>query len=152
MALADLMKKGFLTSATATVATPATHGTRIHPTVATVAGVAVAKLQNSESSPIAEILTSFQFDLVREFMEVDGLTLVEAQALATVSVQPRPAGEWLALINELDWLIERYCVASGITGEAKDAILSTRYRQSLASIPESLEWFQRELARMVDAT
>jgi len=48
MALADLMKKGFLTSATATPATPATHGTSYRPTVATVAGVAVAKPTNAK--------------------------------------------------------------------------------------------------------
>ena len=69
MALADLMKKGFLTSATATVATPATHGKQNRPTVATVAGVAVAKPANAETASTAESLAQFRFDLVQEDME-----------------------------------------------------------------------------------
>jgi hypothetical protein len=96
-----------------------------------------AKVGESESHPI---------DLVREFMDVNGLTLADAQALAAVAVQPRPAGEWLALIAELDALIERYCAASGLTGAAKAAIFATRCAQSLASIPESLAWFRHEVA------
>lgn len=87
-----------------------------------------------------------EIDLVREFMDVDGLTLAEAQALLTVSVQPQTPEKWLALITELDDLIERYCALTGTTGEAKGAILGARRAQSAASIPDSLEWFQRELS------
>lgn len=89
---------------------------------------------------------SGEIDLVREFMEVDGLTLEEAQALAAISVQPRPAAEWLALIADLDAVIERYCDAVGAAAEARAAMLATRYAQPLASIPESLAWFRSELA------
>jgi len=84
-------------------------------------------------------------DLVREFMEVDGLTLAEANALATVSVQPRPVAEWLAMIAELDASIASYCSAYRLSDEARARILDVRNRQSLASIPDSLEWFRREL-------
>lgn len=69
MALADLMTKGFLTSATATSAPLATHGIKNHSTVATVAGVAVAKAQNSKSGSNAETLLQFRFDLVQQ--EID---------------------------------------------------------------------------------
>ena len=85
MALADLMKKGFLTSATVTVATVATPGkekrvsvatvagvavtkgekSRVAmPTVATVAGVAVTKLPNTKIAVDAETLAKFRFDLL----------------------------------------------------------------------------------------
>jgi hypothetical protein len=86
MALADLMKKGFLTSATATPATPATHrrGNQITvasvatvavantekirsttPTVATVAGVAVAKPPKLKAVIDAASFAQFRFDLVQ---------------------------------------------------------------------------------------
>src|SRR5450830_382789 len=45
-------------------------------------------------------------DLIKEFMEMDGLTLEEAQSMAAISIKPRPAHEWLALIVELDAMIE----------------------------------------------
>lgn len=93
-----------------------------------------------------EILNaSGKIDLVREFMEVDGLTLEEAQALAAVAVQPRAPADWLVLIAELDGLIDRYCAAVGMTDGGRAKIMATRCRQSLASIPESLAWFRREL-------
>jgi len=91
-------------------------------------------------------------DLVRGFMDEDGLTLAEAQALAAASVQPRPAAEWLAMIAELDALIGIYCAAEvWMTDKAKAAIWATRCAQSLASIPETLAWFRREVARMARA-
>ena len=166
MALADLMKKGFLTSATATLATPATLKPKYKPavagvavandrnhkhsasTVASVAAVAVANFQNSKS----EILTFPMTDMVREFMEVDGMILTEAQAMAAVSVQPRPATEWMAMITELDALIETFCMATGMAEKAKAEISATRCGQSLASIPETLTWFRREVARMTKPT
>jgi hypothetical protein len=91
-------------------------------------------------------------NMVHEFMEFDGMTLAEAQALAAVSVKVRPAGEWLALIAELDAMIVRYCAAAGLDGDAIAAIFAARHRQSVASIPESLEWFRRELALMATTT
>ena len=165
MSLADLMKKGFLTFATATPATVATHEVTHSPTVATVASVAVANFQNSKSialtvATVASVaVANFQnsksafiadtaptrpADLVRDFME-DGLTREEAEALAAISVQQRPPDEWLAMIAELDALIGRYCLA---TGRDEAAMQSARRRQSLASIPESLAWFRREVARI----
>lgn len=111
MALADLMKKGFLTSATATVATTATHERVKSSTVATVAGVAVAKLpkvkntysQTKEKSTLADTLALFRFDLVQqeiedghpadelhrvcnmawEFMQADGMSFTDAMKLAS---------------------------------------------------------------------
>jgi len=128
MALADLLKKGFLTSATATVATPATQGRAkplnvasvetnswkskiFKPTVATVAGVAVAKLPKvkntnspvKEKSILADTLALFRFDLVQqeiedghpadelhrvcnmawEFMQADGMSFTDAMKLAS---------------------------------------------------------------------
>jgi hypothetical protein len=90
--------------------------------------------------------TAGEIDLVREFMEVDGMTLEEAQALAAVAVQPRPPAEWLALIAELDAMIDRYCTAVGVSDGGRSGIMAARCTQSLASIPESLAWFRRELA------
>jgi hypothetical protein len=91
MALADLMKKGFLTSATATVATPAPQGRAkilnvavvgennckiklYKPPVAGVAEIAVAKTPNDEGADLAvkqnlallNKLTLFHFDLVQQ--------------------------------------------------------------------------------------
>ena len=111
MALADLMKKGFLTSATATVATPATHERVKHSTVATVASVAVAKLPKvkntsspaKEKSSLADTLGLFRFDLVQqeiedghpadelhrvcnmawEHMQADGMSFTDAMKLAS---------------------------------------------------------------------
>jgi len=106
--------------------------------------------KNSEGENIIQPETGQESlsNMVREFMEFDGMTLAEAQALAAVSVKTRPAGEWLALIAELDAMIVRYCTAAGLDGESIAAIFAARHRQSVASIPESLEWFRRELALM----
>lgn len=89
---------------------------------------------------------SGKIDLVHEFMEMDGLTLAEAQTLAAVAIQPRTPKEWLALITELDDLIERYCSLMGTTGEVRGAILAARRGQSVASLPDSLAWFRRALS------
>lgn len=85
-------------------------------------------------------------DLVREFMEVDGLSCEEAQALAAVSVTPRSPATWLALIAELNRLIDRYCQACRLSEEARGRILKIRKGQSLSLIPATVEWFKRELA------
>jgi len=83
--------------------------------------------------------------LVSQFME-DGLSLEEAQSLAAVSVQPRPVEEWLAMIHELDNLIECYCITFKLREETKRRIIETRCRQPLAAIPETLAWFRQALA------
>jgi hypothetical protein len=85
--------------------------------------------------------------LVREFMEVDGFTAEEAQALAAVSVEHRPHSEWMALVSELDYLIDRYCDVYRLSDEARAGIYSVRKRQSLASIPIAVDWYRRELQR-----
>jgi hypothetical protein len=87
-------------------------------------------------------------DMVAEFMEVDGLSLEEAQAMAAISVVPRPAAEWIAMIGKLDGLINRYCEAYRLSADAKDRINKIRQGQSLASIPAALEWFSHELQGM----
>jgi len=84
--------------------------------------------------------------LIREFMEVDGLSIEEAQAMAAISIPVRPASEWLAMIAELDALIEQYCGACRLSGEIQARVLAVRNKQSLASIPGSLAWFKRELS------
>jgi hypothetical protein len=90
-------------------------------------------------------------DLARGFMDDDGVTLAEAEALAAISVQPRPTGEWLAMITELDALIGTYCAAEvGMTDKNKTAIRGARLTQSLASIPETLEWFRGEVAHIMN--
>lgn len=107
-----------------------------------------------EIAPVAQLRpleneeTQLATDLVREFMEVDGLSLEEAQALAAVSVVPRPPAEWLALIQELDALIDRYCQACRLSDDARDRIREVRKHQSLASIPLAVDWFRRELGQL----
>jgi len=115
--------------------------------------VAVASPSNRKCVSVVRALTPWQANLVLEFIEVDGLTLDEAQAMAAISVQPRPAAEWLAMIAELDDLIRIYfAAAADLTGEGKAAILSTRCGQSLASIPETLASSRREVARIAGTT
>lgn len=84
--------------------------------------------------------------LVREFMEIDGLTLSEAHALAAISIQPRPAEEWRAMIADLAHLIRRYCSVFGVSSGAEYGMMSARCSQPLASIPETVAWFRDELA------
>lgn len=89
--------------------------------------------------------TFWQSDLVREFMAVDGLSFAEATAMAAISVQPRPAAEWMALITDLDRLVEAYCAAYKLSEQAQARILDVRRRQSLASIPASILYFQNSI-------
>jgi hypothetical protein len=106
MALADLMKKGFLTSVTATPATLATHQGKNRLTVATVAGVAVTNPSKLEAVFDAGLLYQFRFDLVQSdidagypaddlhrvnnmawsFMQTDGMGFEEAITRAAVIV------------------------------------------------------------------
>ncbi len=55
------------------------------------------------------------------------------------------ADEWLELIRALDCLIDRYCVAYRLSSYARERVLAVRRNQSLISIPDSFEWFMREL-------
>jgi hypothetical protein len=87
-------------------------------------------------------------NLIRKFMEVDGLTLEAAETLAAVSVAPRQPAEWLSLIQEMDDLIDRYCHARRLSDHVRVGITGTRKRQSLASIPLAVDWFRRELKRI----
>lgn len=84
-------------------------------------------------------------DLVAEFMEVDGLTRAEAEAMAAISVQPRTPAIWLALIAELNELIAAYCDSAQVSQEAKQRLQAVAASQSLASIPAAIEWFRAEL-------
>lgn len=84
--------------------------------------------------------------LVQELMEEDGLTLAEAQAVAVGAPTPRSPAQWLALIAELDALIERYCEIFNYSADKRSEILVTRGKQSLASIPSTLAWFRQALA------
>lgn len=58
---------------------------------------------------------------------------------------PRPAVDWIAMITELDSLIDRYCTATKLSEQAKARILAARFSQPLATIPESLAWFRNEV-------
>jgi len=144
MALADLMKKGYLTSATATPATVATHGIKNQPTVATIAFVAVADFENSKLASKTGMMALPE--QACDFMEEDGMALAPTKAMAAISVQTRPPVEWLLIIAAFDVMVERYCSSSGLSVVVRSAILSAKCGQSLASIPETLAWFQREVA------
>lgn len=87
-----------------------------------------------------------EIDLVREFMDVDGLTLAEAGALAAISVQPRTPKYWLTLMSELDVLIELYCARTAATTHVRTSLFAASRAQSVVSIPASVAWFRRELA------
>lgn len=83
-------------------------------------------------------------ELIREFIKIDGLSLDDAKALAEQCQAPRPASEWLAMIAELDMLIEQVCTLDGFDMEARQLVQAARRQQSLASIPETLHWYRME--------
>jgi hypothetical protein len=87
-------------------------------------------------------------DLVREFIAVDGMTPADAERVAAVSIPHRSAAEWLEMIRELDDLIGRYCTTYRLNEAAKQKIYAARCCQPLATIPETLRWFQNELAKV----
>lgn len=89
--------------------------------------------------------TQRKAEMIRDFMEVDGMTFEEAQAWEAQSVASRPADEWIAMIQELDAVINHYCSAKRVSRQARDDMLATRMNQSLASIPETLDWFRKQL-------
>lgn len=137
MALADLMKRGFLTSATATAtpATPATHISTERQNVAGVAGVAVANIQllNSaiddflkykkfsqsefdliinDQEPIDsfEIITRVN-NLAWNFMLVDGFKFSEAIKAASKIVIGCPIEKFESSYAEAMNLINRVSTA-----------------------------------------
>ena len=161
MALADLMKKGFITSATATFATVDDGSGNTASSVAPVAKVAAVEIQNCEIEiqsvatvavadvpiqiPESWVSGDWRAKLVAEFMEVDGLSLEQAQAMAAISVQPRTPAVWLSMIADLNSLINAYCASAKVSDEAKQRMRAASYSQSLASIPHAIDWFRAEL-------
>ena len=97
---------------------------------------------------LAHLSISGPIDLVAEFMEVDGMTRSEAQAMAAISVQPRTPAVWLAMVAELDRLIEAYCTSAQVSTDAKARMRGASHSQSLASIPNTIDWFRAELAAL----
>jgi hypothetical protein len=161
MALADLMKKGFITSATATFATVDENLSDTASSVAPVAKVAAAEtiteqVGHQSVATVAVAASQIQIPesresgnwrakLVAEFMEVDGLSLEQAQAMAAISVQPRTPAIWLSMIADLNSLINMYCASAKVSEEAKQRMRAASYSQSLASIPHAIDWFRAEL-------
>ena len=78
-------------------------------------------------------------------MAIDGMTRPEAEAMAAISVQPRTPAYWMALIAELDRMIDAYCTSTQVTEQAKDRMRTASHSQSLASIPSTIDWFKNEL-------
>ena len=103
------------------------------------------RVRAHKSALLAHLSGSAPIDLVAEFMEVDGMTRPEAEAMAAISVQPRTPAVWMALIAELDLLIDCYCTSTHVTETAKSRMRAASHSQSLASIPNTIEWFKNEL-------
>lgn len=106
----------------------------------------VSDVVRTNKAMLIEYLANLRKNLIHEFMEVDGLSLEDADAIAAVSVQPRSADEWLGMISELEVLIDRYCATNKLTSEARKNILTNRFIQSLGSMPDTLAWFKTELS------
>ncbi|WP_426110473.1 hypothetical protein [Massilia sp. PWRC2] len=158
MALADLMKKGFITSATATLATVDAKSNVNAPSVAEVAKVAAIEdqIRRAAFSPVAVVAVAgrhiqkpasedWREKLVSEFMEVDGLTRQQAQAMAAISVRPRTPAEWVEMFADLDALINAYCSSTMVSDEARQHMRASSYSRSLASIPHAIDWFRSQL-------
>lgn len=94
---------------------------------------------------VAHLAGGRAIDLVTEFMTVDGMTREEAEAMAAISVQPRTPAIWMALIAELDLLIDCYCTSKHVSLDAKQRMRAASHSQSLASIPSAIAWFKNEL-------
>jgi len=93
----------------------------------------------------ANNLSDWQVALMTEFMEVDGLSREEAEAMALISVQPRSPAAWTALLAELDEAIEAYCVAYSVPEAQREQIRGARSRQSVATLQETLDWFYGQI-------
>lgn len=57
----------------------------------------------------------------------------------------RPAADWLAMLAELNTLIDLYCMQEMLSAEARGRILDACRHQSLASIPASIQFFHHVL-------
>ena len=111
---------------------------------AEVAGKVAMK---SESCAVAlPTVRNCATSLIDEFIEVDGMSLEDATALAALCPEPRPAADWLAMIAELDQLIASACKRGGLDDAARDRIMAGRKCQPLATIPATLQWFRNEAA------
>jgi hypothetical protein len=100
----------------------------------------------NKAALLAHLAGGHVIDLVAEFMEVDGMAREDTEAMAVISIQPRTPAIWLAMIAELDDLVNQYCIAVNAPESARNKMIEARNRQSLASIPASLDWFRNELA------
>ncbi len=87
-------------------------------------------------------------DLIRDFIEIDGMSEDDARALASACEPLRPEHEWVTMIKQLDELIDTYGRVIGLPADAMARLHEIRMRQSLASIPASLAWFQNELINL----
>jgi hypothetical protein len=83
-------------------------------------------------------------------MEVDGMTLEQAQVMVAISIKPRSTADWLADIKELDQLIGIYCDVARLGPESMARVRSACSRQSLASIPDCLAWFRQQCRTLRD--
>jgi hypothetical protein len=87
-------------------------------------------------------------DLITEFVKVDKVSEPQARAMAAVSIVPRPSAEWLAMLDELDTLIDRYCSAASVPQANKDQFLKARANQAWVNVPATLNWFRKQVAAL----
>lgn len=106
------------------------------------------RVRAHKAALLAHLSGDAPIDLVAEFMEVDGLSRTDAEAMAAISVQPRTPAYWMALIAELDLLIDCYCTSARVSDEAKNRMRAASHSQSLASIPNTIAWFKNELREL----
>lgn len=97
-----------------------------------------------EAASQAGATSSSRMSLIDEFIEVDGMSRADAEALADQCHTPRPAAEWMSMIAELDDLIAAACKRYALSLEACNRIMAVRRSQSLASIPEALQWLRQK--------
>lgn len=102
----------------------------------------------NKAALLAHLAAAPAIDLVTEFMTVDGMTREDAEAMATISIQPRTPAVWLSMIADLNGLINAYCASAKVSDEAKQRMRAASYSQSLASIPHAIDWFRAELRAM----
>ena len=105
-------------------------------------------LQQHKEALTQHFRQAAQSDMVREYVEVDGLSLEQAQVLAALSIPIPPRTKIQAMIAELDSLIERYCTLKALSRENRAGLLARRRQQAAASIPASIAWFQEKIAVM----
>lgn len=104
-------------------------------------------MRENRAAVVAYLANTETPNLVAEFMETDGLSQADAEAIAAISIRPRSPVEWTALIADLDRAMHEYFDRFEIPPEQRARIEGARARQSLASIPASLAWFKCELLR-----